>query len=284
MKNNSLFEHINLNHCSMVFRHRDTPMANYYHWHQCLEIIYISNGYGLVIVDNQQYTAKPGRIFIFPPFKLHKIQIEGNQKHPYNRTIIHLDQIQILNALTPFPRIHKIFNFISSDLSQAQAYDLSDNTEYIKAIFKNFESVNNGTDYPLNEVIILIMQIMNIIPESTEKFIKNDSSISTRIMNWIGEHYSERLTLELISRELGYSPNYISKIFKNQTGGTIQEYIICSRIKHSCDLLQTTDLTISQVAETVGFRDVTYFITRFKKLMIHTPFQYKKNTQKMLNS
>ncbi|WP_312384278.1 AraC family ligand binding domain-containing protein [Atlantibacter subterraneus] len=36
----------------------------YYHWHQCVEFLYISEGYGIVVVDNQHYTARPGRLFV----------------------------------------------------------------------------------------------------------------------------------------------------------------------------------------------------------------------------
>jgi mannose-6-phosphate isomerase-like protein (cupin superfamily) len=47
--------------------------ANYYHWHQCAEILSVSRGVGIALMEHQQYTVKPGRLFIFPPGKLHKV-------------------------------------------------------------------------------------------------------------------------------------------------------------------------------------------------------------------
>ncbi|EPJ7086833.1 AraC family transcriptional regulator [Citrobacter amalonaticus] len=276
MKSTSLFENINLDSSSMVFRQKDTAVAHYYHWHPCLEIIYILSGYGLVVVDNQQYTARPGRMFIFPPFRLHKVQITGSEKHPYVRTIVHIDQTQILNALESFPRHCKHFRYLSSDSSPAQAYDLSDKMDFVVTTLKQFEEINAGPDYHISEVMLLIMQVMNFLPEADNSFRKKDVTLSTHIMEWVERHYFERLSLEWLSAELGFSPGYISKTFRAQTGGTIQEYILCRRIKEGCDLLQTSDLSVAEIAESVGFKDVTYFITRFKKLMKYTPLQYKK--------
>lgn len=276
MKSMSLFENINLDSSAMVFRQKDTAVAHYYHWHPCLEIIYIQSGYGLVVVDNQQYTAKPGRMFIFPPFRLHKVQITGSEKHPYKRAIVHIDQTQVLNELEAFPRHCKNFRYLSSDSSPAQAYDISNKMDFIDTTLKQFERANPGPDYHISEVLLLIMQLMNSLPEADNEFRKKDITLSTHIMNWVERNYSGRISLECLSAELGFSPGYLSKTFREQTGGTIQEYILCRRIKEGCHLLQTTNLSISDIALAVGFKDATYFITRFKKLMKYTPLQYKK--------
>jgi mannose-6-phosphate isomerase-like protein (cupin superfamily) len=46
--------------------------VRYHHWHQCLELLYVEEGFGVVMVDNRQYTMRPGRLFFFPP--LHSIK------------------------------------------------------------------------------------------------------------------------------------------------------------------------------------------------------------------
>lgn len=68
-----LLERITLDSQVMLFSRMCATSAIYYHWHQCVELLYISRGYGIVVVDNQHYTARPGRLFIFPPFRLHKV-------------------------------------------------------------------------------------------------------------------------------------------------------------------------------------------------------------------
>lgn len=85
-------ERITLDSRAISFNRLRSTSAIYYHWHQCVEFLYISSGYGIVVVDNQHYTARPGRLFIFPPFRLHKVQVDHSEKNPYHRTTMHIEQ------------------------------------------------------------------------------------------------------------------------------------------------------------------------------------------------
>ena len=76
MEDSSYLENINLNDKSIYFNRMKNMPANYYHWHQCVEILSVSQGVGIALMEHQQYTVKPGRIFIFPPGKLHKVFVE----------------------------------------------------------------------------------------------------------------------------------------------------------------------------------------------------------------
>ncbi len=53
-------ERITLDSRAISFNRLRSTSAIYYHWHQCVEFLYISSGYGIVVVDNQHYTARPG--------------------------------------------------------------------------------------------------------------------------------------------------------------------------------------------------------------------------------
>lgn len=116
-------ELIPLNERIVSFSRLSANSVRYHHWHQCLEILYVERGYGVIIIDNQQYTMRPGRMFIFPPFKLHKVLVEESQRELYQRTIIHLDNIvrqryTILatepRRLTPFSAVLTPFFLIAA--------------------------------------------------------------------------------------------------------------------------------------------------------------------------
>jgi len=73
---------------------------------------------------------------------------------------------------------------------------------------------------------------------------------------------------------------FVSKVVigqRQQTGGSIHEYLLTRRIKSSCDLLRYSDESIDAIALAVGFSEVTYFITCFKKMMRQTPLQYRRS-------
>ncbi len=61
-------ERITLDSRAISFNRLRSTSAIYYHWHQCVEFLYISSGYGIVVVDNQHYTARPGACLFFLRF------------------------------------------------------------------------------------------------------------------------------------------------------------------------------------------------------------------------
>lgn len=91
-----LLELIALNDTVASFSRLFANTVRYHHWHQCLEILYVEEGFGVAIVDNRHYTMRPGRLFFFPPFTLHKVMVDEQAEAIYRRTIIHLDQHAVL--------------------------------------------------------------------------------------------------------------------------------------------------------------------------------------------
>ena len=96
-------ELITLNDTVVSFSRLFANTVRYHHWHQCLEILYVEEGFGVAIVDNRHYTMRPGRLFFFPPFTLHKVRVDEQAEAIYRRTIIHLDPHAVLTALRDFP-------------------------------------------------------------------------------------------------------------------------------------------------------------------------------------
>ena len=75
------------------------------------------------------------------------------------------------------------------------------------------------------------------------------------------------------------SESYLSRLFKDETGYTIGDYLLNYRIKQACLLLDDSSAKIYEVANQVGFRDQRYFSVLFKKIVGITPreFQNKLN-------
>ena len=71
------------------------------------------------------------------------------------------------------------------------------------------------------------------------------------------------------------SPSYLSRIFKKETGYTINEYLIQVRIEKAKRLLHRKDLRVTDVADAVGFDDQSYFTKVFRRMVGTTPLKYK---------
>ena len=73
------------------------------------------------------------------------------------------------------------------------------------------------------------------------------------------------------------NPSYLSRLFKAETGQAFSKYLVNLRMKKAAQVLENSDLKVSDVAMCVGYNDVSYFIQTFKKYYNVTPEQYKKN-------
>lgn len=275
-----LLERITLDRQAISFNRMYTTSVLYYHWHQCVELLYISSGYGIVVVDNQHYTARPGRLFIFPPFRLHKVQVDHSDKNPYHRTTMHIEQSVVESALSAFPRHQAQFAALAASNLPAQIYDLSEHAAFIERILEQFQRLESTGQTTACEVAFLMMQLMTFLPEQPQRYPPRQQTVASRIMNWIEAHYASKFSLDQLACDLGLSRSYTSRFFRQQTGGNIHEYLLTRRIKRSCDLLRNSDESIDAIALAVGFGEVTYFITCFKKMMRQTPLQYRKASQR----
>ena len=125
----------------------------------------------------------------------------------------------------------------------------------------------------------LLKEYAGIKLSSLPSSAKSDTFNS--IISFVNEHYCEDMSIHIISMKFAVNPNYVSQLFKKQTGATFTEYVTSLRVNLACNLLKTTDLTVAEVADKVGFNDYYYFTRVFKKNVGETPTSFRdKNLMK----
>lgn len=112
------------------------------------------------------------------------------------------------------------------------------------------------------------------------------SRIIEQIKNAIVEliHHKENETLfvnfsEYISQKLNYEYNYLSNLFSEVEGITIEKYFIAQKIEKVKELLKYDELTLSQIADKLGYSSVAYLSNQFKKQTGLSPSFYKSQKQ-----
>ncbi|QNK59174.1 helix-turn-helix domain-containing protein [Paenibacillus sp. PAMC21692] len=114
------------------------------------------------------------------------------------------------------------------------------------------------------------------IIEAEKDRSQNLSSIVITTMDYIQTHLEHDLYLEKISEQMGISTKYLSKIFKEQTGNNLTDYISLLRISKAKQLLIESDFSVNEVAEKVGIFNRTTFLRTFKKYEGVSPLEFKK--------
>ncbi len=97
------------------------------------------------------------------------------------------------------------------------------------------------------------------------------------VIEYIAEHYAEKIYIETLADMISVSPDYFTKMFKDSIGTTPIDYINGIRVNHSLRLLTMTDTPINEIAEMIGFSNPNYFHKIFKAYMTTSPLAYRKS-------
>ncbi|MCD8915928.1 AraC family transcriptional regulator [Staphylococcus simulans] len=98
-----------------------------------------------------------------------------------------------------------------------------------------------------------------------------------KVLQYIDLNLDQPLTLQCLAEMVELSPAYLSRVFSDELGVTLSQYIIKVRIKVGRDLLVRTKMSVADIAKYVGFKDQSYFTQRFKEVYGMSPLKYRKN-------
>lgn len=140
-----------------------------------------------------------------------------------------------------------------------------DVTEVLKKLIAKLEE--NTKQQAINQAVNTLLDQSDVEVDS------NQAMIQAILDQEIG---NPDFSLTMLSEKLGYSSGHLSGLFKNMYGVAFQDYLLEQRLEKAKILLLTTQMKNYEIAEAVGFSDVNYFGTRFKKRFGESPKQYKE--------
>ncbi|HAX51954.1 MAG TPA: AraC family transcriptional regulator, partial [Lachnospiraceae bacterium] len=144
------------------------------------------------------------------------------------------------------------------------------------------ETTENGNDawkythtsLLVHTIFTSMYDIVYNLHEIKELTPAQESSINAAL-KYISSNYKEDLNIENISNKVGFSKYYFCKIFKQQMGTTIHQYVNEYRINKAKELLAYSKLSISSIASKVGFKTTLTFIRAFERSTHMTPSEYR---------
>jgi two-component system response regulator YesN len=167
--------------------------------------------------------------------------------------MIHHDLLQIFYGYLQEHNIQAdrlLQESVARQLNAASEYSIFDMIKY--------------TNYMFDRILVLISEV------------KQTFTIVAMAKKYIKQHYTEDIDREDVAKSVYLTPNYLSKLFNKETGLTIRDYINQLRIDEAKKLLNSTGKAISVIALDVGFENVSYFSTVFKKYSGCNPDSWRK--------
>ncbi|GGG04338.1 AraC family transcriptional regulator [Paenibacillus abyssi] len=256
-------------------------------------ILYFIKSGELHIEENGvPYVLRKGDVFMLEP----NLDHEGLEKHACDYYYIHfshsdIQALDIPDLLTLAKRIVLEEDSHSDQHDNTICYfpkhfTLSHKTSLHHAFHTMNEMVQLYRRKHYNEMLIALTFSGFLIEVSREHLItklQKNSSKHTKsfmkvnsLLDYIHQHYSQKITSVDIEQEFECNFDYINRIFKQVTGHTITRYVNLIRINHAKELIQATHLSIGEIGYLTGLNDPYYFSKVFKNYVGMSPIQYSK--------
>lgn len=265
---------------AMQFEH--LPMAGTY-TSQDSRLFYVTRGSGKIYLNDVAFSFSKGSVLLWQAGTKYRFDCDSK----IEVICINFDYTTENSAVTNYyaPILLKNTN---ADLSHIKKHYFTDCEWLNKPIVchnafsleKNLsnivlEHISKTNYYVEKSSAALKGTIVNILRNFTQNTTSSDKI--KRVIEHIKENYATELSNESLAELVDYHPYYLNRIFLKAKGVTLHQYIINYRITMAEQLLLSTDTSIMEISQKVGFSSLSLFIINFKKKNILTPSQFRKS-------
>lgn len=278
-------EKVNYDYCGYPFYIRKGFLSNYAnyaalnHWHDAIELIAVINGEMDYNVNGQILNLPPGSGIIINSGQMHYGFSDQKTECEYLCILLHPVALCSVPSfeqdfIQPITRsIQNPFFYLSPDCSwQKQIYDR------IVSIYEN----RNKTSAPLwilsDFSAIWALLYENMPAEDQTKQRQNHDLVTMKQMvDFIQKNYAEKITLSEIARSGSVGKSKCCRLFYKFFSQSPNVYLNQYRINKSIELLKNTDMTMIEIAFSVGFGSASYYSETFRKWTKKSPTDFRKN-------
>ncbi len=232
------------------------------HLHHHIELLYISQGQTRVTINEEEFLAGEGDVvFVFP-----------NQIHAFEDLTPIRGHI-IIASPDDFP---EFVNLFKTNLPVNPVYHPT--SKEIHNLFRNISSHAQKRPLYFREIVrgYSLALISQLLPD-LELHVQNtlNLSLAQQVLLYCDEHYTESLSLDLLSRKFGVSRFYISHIFSDKIKINFNSYIHMLRVQTAKQLLRHSNRSVTEIAYAVGYNNIRSFNRHFFAAMGATPSDYR---------
>lgn len=244
----------------------------------CWEISYIISGKGTFLLNGDFIEITAGDIIITPNSGQHSIQASDNEALFYAYIGFNFNPDNEKFG-------HEILGCFRSDC-QTTRKDRSEIYTHFRRCMDEFYHIAEGNRLVIEACLtqIIVWTCRNLTSQSIgpsyETCIQNPGQLVYRMIRYIDRNISKPLTVMGIADSLGYSPYYISHLFKEKTGQTLQNYISTCKIEKAKELIGLQRFTLTEIAEKLSYSNLQSFSRIFRAKTNLSPSAYQKNLRK----
>ncbi|MFD0676133.1 MULTISPECIES: AraC family transcriptional regulator [unclassified Paenibacillus] len=261
------------------------------HSHPGLEIIYVHEGCGHVVLNQQRYIIQPGTLLYYKPYQQHQVQMNINAENPYIRSMFLFEPALLWDYFKPFDFLVRFIETLWKNSHSPQVVQVPNPAEvsdYFSGVAARFGQRSNAS-YSMEENTLVLLQILHYLQQVYEhsnrrlggstgphiEYYERISPAIKQILDWVEGHFSDKFELQTLARLVHLSPNHLSYLFRKETGTALSEYITSRRLRQAAMMLKLTEQPIRSIGVEVGFDNFSYFCKVFKEKFGITPSSYR---------
>ncbi|WP_159885112.1 AraC family transcriptional regulator [Paenibacillus puerhi] len=266
-------------HCSF----RTTSLyQRSFHSHSGYELYVCVQGSGTYIAGERIHTLGPGTLTVVSPMALHRSRPELDT--PFHRFIVAVEKSYLEGLCEGDASITSwIGQWLpgqDSDSLHAQlnARQLLALQGTLSELEREVQEQQPGFELAAKGLLLqLFMQLgrYRTDPGPLQPGAGERKRYVEGILGYMKEHYREPLRTEDLCAHFHLSRSYLYKIFKQDTGVSVHEFLVAYRINKAKEMLQSSELPITEVAALAGFHDMSHFCHTFKRYTEMTPSGYR---------
>lgn len=249
-------------------------------------IFYIYDGEGYLMINGRKYPVNKGNLLFWQPGIEYLIYSEPS----YNMVIIGInfdftwDNKNLNNPIPPVKskdfnesRIVECIRFSDLDAFNEPVF-IKDFKAYENILLEMNQEYTVKKKYYLQRICGLFLSIIGIVARyvSVPSISMGEGCRHIDlILDYIHANYNRPISNSEIGEKHNFHPNYVNRLMVLHTGTSLHQYLINYRISVAVNLMRTTGRNISEIAYSVGYKDVSYFSRAFKSKMGVSPSSYK---------
>lgn len=248
------------------------------HIHDCYEVYISLSGSKHFFIDDRSYDVKKGDVFVINQYESHYLVHDNTEVN--DRIVISIDPHFLESLSSANTDLCQCFNkkdVMNHHRMTTDQFQLN----YINSlIYKITMTDGFGSDLIENSAFVELMILINKLfleynNESNVYLRYPNNELVGNILEYINKNISETVTIEAIAKELFISSSYACRVFKSETGTTINKYITARKISLAKSIL-ANGCSVKEACERSGFNDYANFIKVFSKVVGMSPKKYGK--------
>lgn len=262
---------INVQHVTPGYYQRPTPS----HIHPQVELAICTKGSCIYYTEQKQYLLQEGDCIFINAYVEHCTEFNPPEA-AIDIVYFRLNQFESQKINKKAPVAWSLLKESDTHTALFQRHPIYN---LVNAIIDEFDRAEPFYDVFIKAHIINVLGIMYREKQLASPYTEIDEKKYSKLkplFNYLEANYPQQISSHTACSILGLNSSYFSRMFKEITGQNFSEYLIKFRLSKAVEMLNSTQLTISEIALNTGFSSSSYFIETFKKYYFCSPSDFRK--------